>query len=72
MQRNEPKAEQGSLLLWEVLTSLKVGRDLPHFKSEIGDEKPFFKSKTFLALKSEIADTKNPFFLMIKPLFFKN
>ena len=56
--------------MWEVQTSLNECRNLTHFKSEIDDEKNFFvKAKTFLALKSEIADMKKPFFL-IKPFFF--
>ena len=59
-----------SQLLPKTLTSLKECRDLPHFKSEIGNKKNLFLSKNlFLALKSEIANKKK-IFLMIKLFFF--
>ena len=52
--------------------SPKECRDLPHFKSEIGDEKNFFKQKPFLALKSEIVNAKKtPPFLHNETFFQK-
>ena len=69
------KWAKGSPGLPIIVGSPKEYRDLPHFKSEIGDEKKlFFQAKTFfLALKSEIVDAKKLFSHdKIFFFFFKN
>ena len=66
------KGWAGLPLMWEVQTSLKEYRDLPHFKSEIGKEKTFLvKEKTFFSSKIwNCRHEKNFFFLVIKPFLF--